>query len=57
MRLVSCFTVLQVAKDKGMDVFRVFDSLNYMDNMLLGIEAVGAAGGIIEVRLTETKLI
>ncbi len=34
-----------------MDVFRVFDSLNYMDNLKLGIDAVGAAGGIIEVRV------
>lgn len=31
-----------------MDVFRVFDSLNYIDNMRLGIDAVGASGGIIE---------
>lgn len=28
----------------GMDVFRVFDSLNYEDNMKLGIDAVGSAG-------------
>ena len=32
----------------GMDVFRVFDSLNYLENMRLGIDAVGASGGIIE---------
>lgn len=31
-----------------MDVFRVFDSLNYIENMKLGIDAVGASGGIIE---------
>jgi pyruvate carboxylase len=31
-----------------MDVFRVFDSLNYLENMRLGIDAVGASGGIIE---------
>lgn len=31
-----------------MDVFRVFDSLNYIENMKLGIDAVGEAGGIIE---------
>ncbi len=42
--------MLQVAKEKGMDVFRVFDSLNYMDNLKLGLEAAGAAGGIVEVR-------
>ncbi|KAI1719359.1 carbamoyl-phosphate synthase L chain, ATP binding domain-containing protein [Ditylenchus destructor] len=28
----------------GMDVFRVFDSLNYLPNMAVGIEAIGKAG-------------
>ncbi len=41
---------VQVAKEKGMDVFRVFDSLNYMDNLRLGMDAAGGAGGIVEVR-------
>jgi pyruvate carboxylase len=36
------------AKDTGMDVFRVFDSVNYLENMKLGIDAVGSAGGIVE---------
>jgi pyruvate carboxylase len=31
-----------------MDIFRVFDSLNYIENMKLGIDAVGEAGGVIE---------
>ena len=31
-----------------MDVFRVFDSVNYLENMRLGIDAVGTAGGIVE---------
>ena len=31
-----------------MDVFRVFDSVNYIENMKLGIDAVGTAGGIVE---------
>jgi len=35
----------------GMDVFRVFDSLNYMDNLKLGIDAVGAAGGVVEASI------
>lgn len=39
----------KVAKETGMDVFRVFDSVNYIENMKLGIDAVGQAGGIIEV--------
>lgn len=38
----------RLAKEKGMDVFRVFDSLNYIENLKLGIDAVGTAGGIIE---------
>lgn len=29
------------AVKKGMDVFRVFDSLNYADNMKFGMDAVG----------------
>eukprot|EP00953_Heterococcus_sp_UTEX-ZZ885_P031634 16585-Heterococcus_DN1.PRE.1 len=36
------------AQKSGMDVFRVFDSLNYLPNMQLGIDAVGSAGGIVE---------
>lgn len=38
----------KTAKDTGMDVFRVFDSVNYIENMKLGIDAVGQAGGIVE---------
>jgi pyruvate carboxylase len=42
------------AQRTGMDVFRVFDSLNYLENMRLGIDAVGAAGGIIEAAVCYT---
>lgn len=42
------------AQQHGMDVFRVFDSLNYIENMRLGIDAVGAAGGIIEAAISYT---
>jgi len=38
----------------GMDVFRVFDSLNYVDNLRLGMDAVGEAGGIIEAAISYT---
>jgi pyruvate carboxylase len=44
----------EVAQRHGMDVFRVFDSLNYIDNMRLGIDAVGASGGIIEAAVCYT---
>jgi len=46
------FEFCRLAKDTGMDVFRVFDSLNYIENMKLGIDAVGEAGGIIEGKFT-----
>ena len=34
----------ELAVEAGMDVFRVFDSLNYLPNLLLGMEAAGNAG-------------
>ena len=50
----AVFKFCEVAQKHGMDVFRVFDSLNYLDNMKLGIDAVGAAGGIIEAAVCYT---
>merc|ERR1719510_2545990 len=38
----------------GMDIFRVFDSLNYVPNLKLGMEAVGRAGGVIEAAISYT---
>lgn len=38
----------------GMDVFRVFDSLNYVPNLLLGMEAVHAAGGVVQGEICYT---
>uniref|UniRef100_A0AAQ4RQ22 Pyruvate carboxylase n=1 Tax=Gasterosteus aculeatus aculeatus TaxID=481459 RepID=A0AAQ4RQ22_GASAC len=35
----AVFKFCEVAKENGMDIFRVFDSLNYLPNMLLGMEA------------------
>lgn len=43
-----------MAKENGMDIFRVFDSLNYLPNMLLGMEAAGAAGGVVEAAISYT---
>ena len=43
-----------LAVKHGMDVFRVFDSLNYIENMRLGIDAVGSAGGIVEASVCYT---
>ena len=38
------FRFCDLAVQCGMDVFRVFDSLNYMPNMIVGMEAAGKAG-------------
>ncbi|EIE82226.1 hypothetical protein G6F46_002417 [Rhizopus delemar] len=38
----------------GMDVFRIFDSLNYVENMRLGIDAVKKAGGVVEATICYT---
>uniref|UniRef100_A0A1I7YSD5 Pyruvate carboxylase, mitochondrial n=1 Tax=Steinernema glaseri TaxID=37863 RepID=A0A1I7YSD5_9BILA len=44
----------ELSVKNGMDVFRVFDSLNYVPNMIVGINAVGNAGGVIEAALAYT---
>ncbi|KZT70750.1 pyruvate carboxylase [Daedalea quercina L-15889] len=36
------------AVENGLDIFRVFDSLNYIDNLKLGIDAAKKAGGVVE---------
>ncbi|CAK5273924.1 unnamed protein product [Mycena citricolor] len=36
------------AVENGLDIFRVFDSLNYFENMKLGIDAAKKAGGVCE---------
>ncbi|VDP76504.1 unnamed protein product [Echinostoma caproni] len=38
----------ELAFQAGVDVFRVFDSLNYMPNLIVGMDAAGKAGGIVE---------
>jgi pyruvate carboxylase len=48
------FEFVKKAKEHGIDVFRVFDSLNYMDNLKVGIDAIRAAGGIIEAAICYT---
>jgi len=42
------------AQKSGVDIFRVFDSLNYLDNLKLGCDAAGAAGGVVEGAITYT---
>uniref|UniRef100_A0A4W4GQL9 Pyruvate carboxylase n=1 Tax=Electrophorus electricus TaxID=8005 RepID=A0A4W4GQL9_ELEEL len=50
----AVFKFCEVAKENGMDVFRVFDSLNYLPNMLLGMDAAGSAGGVVEAAISYT---
>ncbi len=40
-----------------MDVFRVFDSLNYLPNLIIGMDAVGKAGGVVEAAMSYTGII
>jgi pyruvate carboxylase len=42
------------AHKSGIDVFRVFDSLNYIDNLKLGVDAAGAAGAFVEGAMSYT---
>jgi pyruvate carboxylase len=42
------------ARKRGVDIFRIFDCLNYIDNLALGIDAVGKAGGVIEAAVCYT---
>lgn len=37
-----------------MDVFRVFDCLNYVPNLMVGMEAAGKAGGVVEAAISYT---
>lgn len=36
------------AKENGVDIFRVFDALNDLDQLKVGIDAVKKAGGVVE---------
>ena len=38
------FRFCDLAVKHGMDIFRIFDSLNYFPNIKVGMEAVGNAG-------------
>lgn len=48
------FKFCSLAVEAGMDVFRVFDSLNYLPNLMVGMEAAGAAGGVVEAAISYT---
>ncbi|KAI0981612.1 hypothetical protein GJ496_010381 [Pomphorhynchus laevis] len=44
----AVYKFCELAVKNEVDVFRIFDSLNYLPNMVIGMEAVGKAGGVIE---------
>ncbi|XP_073981256.1 pyruvate carboxylase isoform X2 [Rhodnius prolixus] len=48
------FKFCEQAVISGMDIFRVFDSLNYLPNLIIGMEAAGKAGGVIEAAISYT---
>ncbi|XP_076758922.1 pyruvate carboxylase isoform X1 [Xylocopa sonorina] len=48
------FKFCELAVQTGMDIFRVFDSLNYLPNLILGMDAAGKAGGIVEAAISYT---
>jgi pyruvate carboxylase len=50
-------TVKEFCKEavrEGIDIFRVFDSLNYFENLKFGIEAAREAGGVVEATICYT---
>ncbi|XP_015171576.1 PREDICTED: pyruvate carboxylase, mitochondrial isoform X2 [Polistes dominula] len=48
------FKFCELSVQLGIDIFRVFDSLNYMPNLIIGMEAAGKAGGIVEAAISYT---
>ncbi|OAA75477.1 pyruvate carboxylase [Akanthomyces lecanii RCEF 1005] len=44
----ALFHFVSLAKQTCIDIFRVFDSLNDLENLKVGIEAIHAAGGLVE---------
>ncbi|XP_047028787.1 pyruvate carboxylase, mitochondrial-like [Helicoverpa zea] len=48
------FKFCEMSVKTGMDVFRVFDSLNYLPNLILGMDAAGKAGGVVEAAISYT---
>lgn len=49
-----CYRFCELSVQVGMDIFRVFDSLNYLPNLVLGMEAAGKAGGVVEAAISYT---
>ncbi|XP_047132753.1 pyruvate carboxylase, mitochondrial isoform X1 [Hydra vulgaris] len=50
----AVFEFCKLSHKYGMDVFRVFDALNYVPNLQVGIDAAGQAGGVVEAAISYT---
>jgi pyruvate carboxylase len=50
---VVCYIIAQAAQ-AGVDIFRVFDSLNWVDNMRVAIDGVIDSGGVCEAAICYT---
>lgn len=46
-----------MAVKSGMDIFRIFDSLNYLPNIVVGMDAVGKAGNYMHIYIIEYGLL
>jgi pyruvate carboxylase len=54
---MKCLVIYEFCKKAvscGVDIFRVFDSLNYDENLKLGVDAVVKAGGVAEGAISYT---
>ena len=47
----AIFHFCEQAKKNGVDIFRIFDALNDIDQLEVGMKAVGKAGGVIEATI------
>ncbi|KAF8428164.1 carbamoyl-phosphate synthase L chain, ATP binding domain-containing protein [Tirmania nivea] len=47
----AIFHFCEQARRNGVDIFRVFDALNDVDQLAVGIEAVKKAGGVVEAAI------
>ncbi|KAL1979944.1 hypothetical protein VTN96DRAFT_4874 [Rasamsonia emersonii] len=52
----ALYHFVKLAKDTGVDIFRVFDSLNNLEHLEVGIRAVLAAGGLVEGTIMYTGI-
>ncbi|XP_026741919.1 pyruvate carboxylase, mitochondrial-like [Trichoplusia ni] len=46
------FKFCDMAAKNGIDIFRVFDTMNYLPNLILGMDAAGKAGGVVEAAIS-----